>query len=265
MIKKISILGVTALLLGIFAVTAATPVTPSKSKKTQQYAVANFDKVKVSRMINVEYEQTNNNNWSVEVTAPENILPYVKVYRKGTSLMMTVDNGLSTTNGFDIKAKVKSPVIKEVDLNGASSFKAGKVNLAGQELELESSGASVIEIKDVIAGSLEIDVKGASSLNIGSTQSAKIEIDASGASVVGLKGVKSSNVEVEASGASSIELSGKTEYAEYEVSGASVLSAGSLSVNNGKIKATGASSAKVNISNVLMQHSSGASSIKNEK
>lgn len=265
MIKKISLLSIVAMIAGVFAVIASTPVTPSKNKKTQSYALSNFNEIKAERMINIEYEQTDNNTWSVELTAPENIMPYIRVFRKGGCLVLTVDNGLSSTRDVEIKAKVKAPYVKEVKLSGASSFKSGKINLAGQQLELDGGGASVFEIKGIVASSLEIDINGATTVNVGNTQSDMIEVEASGASVVGLKNIKARNIEVEGSGASCIELSGKTDYAEYKVTGASELTAGSLSVSNGKVKATGASNAKVRINNILMQQSSGASTIKNEK
>lgn len=262
--KKIFALSLIALMVGLAAF-AASPVKPSKKSATQSYAVTNFDEMKVSRMIDVEYEQTNTNAWSVEVTAPENILPYVEVKRSGHCLVLSLSNKLATEGRYQVKAKVKSPVMSEVKLSGASSFKAGKINLAGKTMELEASGASDFDIKSIIASKVEIEMSGASDFDLGSVSAQSVEIELSGASDATVNNISATKVDLEVSGASGAKLSGKTDNAELSASGASTIKCGSLKARIGKLWASGSSEITSSIANPLLQSSSGASSIKNNR
>jgi len=263
--KRISLIAILLVAVGIIAVQARTLIEPSKKSQTKSFSITNFDELKVSCMYAVEYEQTSGNVWSVEITAPENIMPYVKVKRNGDCLILALEKGLSTRGGYDLKARIKAPYLKEIDLSGASSFKADRINLAGRVFELESSGASGVDIKSVTAAKAEIDISGASTAKFGTVTAQQVEVDGSGASTVKMTGIKSSSLEAEASGATTMELGGKTDYVELEASGASNIKARSLVASQGKLEASGASGINSKVSNVLYQRASGASSIKNEK
>lgn len=263
--KKILFMSAILAALCACIVYAATPVTPSKNKETKSYNITNFDELKVSCVYDVEFEQTTSNSWSVEVTAPQNVLPYLKVSRRGDCLILSVDRSLSLTKGYEIKAKIKAPALTEIDMSGASSFTASKINNAGRKLEVELSGASDFTVKEIIASKVEFDASGASNVKVSALTAGEMEADASGASDIEIGNIKVDNAEIEASGASDVKLTGKAGYAEFKISGASDLHAKSFKVDNGKVRASGASDAHINITNILMQNSSGSSTIKNEK
>lgn len=263
--KKISLIALLLVVVGIIAVQARTLVEPSKKTTSKSFNISNFDELKVAGVYDVEYEQTSGNTWSVEVSAPENIMPYVNVKRSGDCLVLSFEKGLSTRGNYDLKAKIKAPVLKEINLSSASSFKAAKINLPGRKLELDATGASDYEIKSVVASEVEIDLSGASTLKCASVIAQSIEIDASGASDVDLRNIKANDVEVDASGASDVDLAGKAEEVEIDASGASTVKAASLQAVSGKLVASGASDIKSNVANILLQRATGASSIKNKK
>lgn len=261
--KKIFTLSLLALVVGLVAL--AAPIMPSKKTVTKSFAITNFDELRVTCVYDVEYEQTSTNTWSVEITAPDNIFPYLEVKRSGHTLVLAVSKKLSTQGNYKLKAKIKAPMLKEVNLSGSSSFKAGKINLAGTKLELEASGASQYDIKSVIASKLDVDMSGSSMANIGSVAVQAVDVELSGASDAKLANITADNVEVEASGASSADVSGKTDSVEVGASGSSVVKASSLKSRIGKLSASGASDISANVANVLLQRSSGASTIKNKK
>lgn len=263
--KKIALLTMLIVVCGIVAVASRTLIEPSKKSVTKSFNITNFNEIKVTGVYEVEYEQTSGNIWSVEVTAPDNIMPFVKVSRSRDCLVLSLEKGFSTRGSYSLKAKVKAPAVEEIDLAGASSLKAGKINLAGRVFEIDAKGASKFDIKSVVATKLEADMSGASNLKIGNVVADAVEIDAEGASDVNVAGITAANVEVDASGASDVSLGGKAEYVEIEASGASTVIAKSLKAVSGKLEASGASDIKCNVANVLQQRASGASSIKNEK
>lgn len=263
--KKFSIIALLIAVTGLIAVQARTLIEPSKKTETKTFNITNFDELKVVSVYAVQYEQTAANNWSVEITAPQNIMPYVKVRKSGDCLVLGLEKGLSTRGDYDIKVKIKAPGLKEIDMSGASSFKADRINLAGRSFEIEASGASGIDIKSIVATKVEIDINGASTTKIGAVSAQQLEAEASGASTVKVSGIKASSVEGKASGASTVELAGKTDYATLKASGASNVKAASMSAAQGTLEASGASGVNARVANVLSQRASGASSIKNEK
>lgn len=263
--KKIVLMSTFLLALCACIAYAAAPVTPSKNKETKSFNISNFDELKVSCVYDVEFEQTTSNSWSVEITAPQNIMPYLKVTRRGECLILSVDRSLSLTKSYEIKARIKAPALTEIDMSGASSFTASKLNNAGRKLEVELSGASGFTVKEIVATKVEFDASGASNVKVSNLTAGELDADAAGASDVEINNIKVDNAEIEASGASDVKLSGKAGFAEFKISGASDLHAKSFKVDNGKVRASGASDAHVNIANILLQNSSGSSSIKNEK
>lgn len=263
--KKISILALLLVVVGIVAVRANTLIEPSKKNATQIFNLSNFDELKASGIYAVEYEQTSSNTWGVEITAPENIISYIKVSKSRDCLVLSLNKGLSIKGDCKIKAKIKAPALKEIDMSGVTSFKADKINLAGRKFEADMSGASSLDIKSITAAKVELELSGASKTKFGNVSAQKIETEVSGAAHAKMSNVKSSEVEVEASGASNVELSGKADYVDFDASGASKINAKALSADQGKIEASGTSHLVAKIANVLSQRASGVSSIKNEK
>ncbi|MDD6889276.1 MAG: DUF2807 domain-containing protein [Bacteroidales bacterium] len=254
-----------AMVAGIMAVEARTLIQPSKKNVTKTYKVSNFNELKVVSVYDVEYEQSTTNTWSLEITAPDNILPYVEVRRSGSSLILALKKDLSTRGDYKLKAKIKAPALEDVTLGGASSFKAGKINLAGREFEVGATGASEIDIKTIVASKIDVDLTGASKLKVGSVSANEIEADVTGASEIDMRGVSAGNVGLKASGASDIDLAGKAETLSIKASGASKVKTDGLRASSGRLEASGASDIKASVSNVLYQRASGASTIINKK
>lgn len=263
--KRLSIIALLLAVVGIVSVQARTLIEPSKKTITKVFNLSNFDELKVSGIYAVEYEQTSDNTWSVEIIGPENIMPYVKVSKSRDCLSLSLEKELSTRGNYTLKAKIKAPALNEINLSGASSFKSDKINLAGRKFEIDAAGASGVNIKSIVATEVELDVNGASSATIGSVTAQEIEADASGASTLKLNGIKVSDLDAKATGASTVELNGKAGYAQLKASGASDIKAKSLSAVQGRVEASGSSGVDANISNILSQRASGASSIKNGK
>lgn len=263
--KKFSIIAIIIAIAGMVYISAQTLIEPSKKNDTKTFAITNFDELKVASVYAVEYEQTDANSWSVEITAPQNIMPYVKVKKSGHCLTLALDKSLSTRGNYTLKAKIKAPALNEIDMNGASSFKSDKVNVAGRKLEIEASGASAVEIKTLVASSVELDLRGASSAKINGVSAQVMDLEVDGASNAKISGIKLNNIEVKATGASTAELAGNAQFAVIKATGASDVKAKSLSAAQGSLVASGASTIKAKIANILSQRASGASSIKNEK
>lgn len=240
--KKLSIFLILAITVVAVAVAAHRGITPSDKTVKRTFTMQSFDKIDISKAIEVVYEQTSGNSYSVTISAPENIIDHVISKQSRRTLKLSLGN-ISVYGSPLVKITVKSPVLKEVKMSGATEFKAKSVNFPGQEFEIEASGAS--------------------SIGIGKITAKKIGIDLSGASKATISKIDSDEVDADASGASHITLSGKTNSVDLDSSGASSINAKKLKAINGKLEASGASSISSSVKNTFHESVSGASRISN--
>lgn len=164
-------------------------------------------------------------------------------------------------NTEGIKVYLQMPTIEELDLSGASSFKATG-SFTTDELDIETSGASSITGLEISGNDLSLDCSGASTINLKgdfktieaeisgaselvlNSNSTVLEGEFSGASTVKIYG-NHKNTDVVCSGASNLTLEGKTDYIKSVTTGASNLKAQEYTALNGYAQVSGASNAKV--------------------
>ncbi len=183
----------------------------------------NFNEINASKAIRVIVEERTTGN--IIVRAPQSIIPYVSLTVKDKTLYATLLSGVPVSRNSNILAEVYVPYNGQ--LNEITTWSAARVivkpTIASKELDLEASGASVIEIK---SGAQEVS------------------IDATGASQIRAE-LATNDLDVEFSGASIVALSGHVEYADIEMSGASTLHADKLRAANLELDCSGASKAYV--------------------
>lgn len=230
-------LGFVFLLVPLLAGCAALQgisITGSGNVVTQEEAITGFDKVDVSNAFTVEISQ--GDNFGVVIRIDDNLVQYLEVVKRGSTLKIGLKPGRITRNAT-LEAEVTMPELTGLDLSGAShgsisGFKSTK------PLDVDLSGASHLA-GDIEAGHTTFDASGASHVTLnGSAQD--VTIHASGASHVNLTDFRVADADIEVSGASTatVNPSGRLDV---EASGAShVYHVGSPTM--GKIDLSGASS-----------------------
>ena len=201
----------------------------------------NFDEIKVSRAIRLIVEERTTGN--IIVRAPQSIVPYVSLTVSDGTLYATLLSGTPVSRNSNVAAEVYVPYnekIKEIKTSSAARVVA-KPTISCNELDLEASGASVIEIK---AGVNECS------------------IEASGASTIKAE-LAADELDVEISGASVATIAGQVSEGDIEVSGASTLQADKLRASTLKIECSGGSKATA-LAVVCSAKASGASTIEVE-
>lgn len=241
--KKIVFAVLAVALVGTGFYISARGIVPSKKITTIEKTLSSFDEVKVSSAISATYVQTSGNNYKVTVSAPENVIDRVGVVQDKNEIKIGMAQKTSFDGTPNIKVIIYSPVLSDVEVSGASLFRASAISLPGRKIEIEASGASSVNI-DRITGT-------------------KIDVEASGASKIRLGNVASQSLDVELTGASTVVLEGKSEKVDFEASGASSIKASSLVASIGELSCRGASVINSNVTNVTSRKISGASSIKN--
>lgn len=244
--KKLSIiLAATLVVICAGVAYAINRVSPSKKMSQRTVSVERFHELEVNSAIEVTYEQTTDNNNTLEISAPDNVIDLVQVKVHHGELSIGFSRSVSFNGSANVKVKIKAPLITEVSLHGASTFKSNRINIPGHDFEA--------------------DVAGASELIINNLNALSAEFDASGASFVKVKKIKARKIEADASGASTMEFDGSCNSAEFEASGASTIKASDLKALSGEIDAKGASTVSADIQNLYSIDSNGASTVNNKK
>ena len=285
MTKKIQIMKKTFILLTIACLAACFDLSAHETGGPVENAVVetyehhydfrDFTALSVSNAFHVDFAFAD--DWSVDISVPDFVVPYLKVNRTGdkvriglNKLPIDVQRKLSKSSDA-LHATVRMPKLLSLSLSGAVHMSAdGSQELDGEAMTIELSGASKLEslvtsgngtlhleLSGASKASLQadfnqmnIDVSGASKLTLAGNAD-QVDVDSSGASHVTLNG-NIGSLNVESSGATKFESTGETARAVVELSGASkarltvteklhyeISGASTLRVNNKGAKVTG--------------------------
>jgi hypothetical protein len=233
---KRSLLVVLLVTLAAGLLTACTVITGSGVLKTEEMDFSDFTRVEVGSAFEVEIAQAE--LFSVSITADDNLFDYIQVSRYGSTLKINVRPSvlfLSATH----RAEITMPELAGLELSGVTHGTVTGFE-STEDLEIEISGASSLDLDEIIAGNVTFGVSGASRVT-GAVDAGDIEFDVSGNSSIRLQGV-AGDIELNLSGASNAELE-------------------DLPVNDADVNLSGASRAAVNVYGRLEGNLSGASKL----
>jgi len=208
----------------------------SGNLKTENFNFSDFTRVDVSSAFEVDIAQSG--SYSISITADDNLFKYIQVSRQGETLKI----GLKTFTLLwpaTLKAKITMPQLRGLDFSGATRGTVSGFS-STENLDIEVSGASSLDLVGMSVGDVKFDISGASKVT-GDITAGDADFDISGASTVQLEG-SADDMVVEADGASRVKLAGFT-------------------VNNANVNLSGASTGTVNLDGKLDANLSGASKL----
>jgi len=211
-------------------------ITGSGNILTEEMDFSEFTQLEVSSAFDVEITQSD--SYSVSITADDNLFDYIQVSKVGETLKI----GLRTVNirwPATLQANVTMPQLSGLNLSGATSGTASGFS-STENLDIEVSGASSLELTEISAGDAMLNISGASDV-IGDMAASDVNLIIDGASTVQLEGSGNDIVAI--------------------VSGASRIRLGDFTVNNADVSLSGASSGTINLSGQLDADLSGASNL----
>jgi hypothetical protein len=207
---------------------------------SKEYDLAGFNAISASQAFRITV--TRGETFSVVVRMDEEVEDYVLVEKSGDTLKLGLDpDHIYNLSNVTMEADVTMPDLRAVDLSGASradltGFESsdtfagdlsGASRLSGDlhagDVALEASGGSSI----TLTGSgqdLKIDASGASRVDLAEFAAEDVDVQASGASTVTVS--TSGRLEVDASGASQVTYLGEPSLGAIETSGSSSVQAG---------------------------------------
>ncbi|MBD79949.1 MAG: hypothetical protein CL840_13635 [Crocinitomicaceae bacterium] len=188
------------LLVTAFSCNTIAGVKGSSNIIESNYEIADFDGLQVSHAISVKLVQAE--EYKVVISHNDNLKEYLVVKKSGSTLVIGLKSGRSYRN-TEIEAVVYTPVIKSIDISGASEVKSESIK--SESLTIETSGASSFKA-DLNCKKVNMNLSGASSIIL-SGESTDFYCEASGASDIRAKNLTvTSNLNVRASGASNISV-----------------------------------------------------------
>jgi len=188
----------------------------SGNLETEEYAFTNFTEVEISSAFEFEIKQSS--SYSINVTADDNIMDYVRVSQDGQTLKI----GLGTVTWLGpvtLRASVTMPQLSDLTVSGASHGTVSDFS-STEDLDITVSGISRVT-GDITAGNVEFDISGASTIRLEGSANDMVA-DVSGVSSFNLGDFTVNNADVDFSGASSgtVNLNGRLDA---DLSGASKL------------------------------------------
>jgi hypothetical protein len=196
--------------LAVVLVGCSTGIKGDGVVVTTNITVSQFSSLEASGAYTIQWAS---GTPALSITTDQNLLPFITTKVTGGSLEIDQQQNLRPTKGIMII--VSSPALKDVRLNGASSLTAS--NVSGQELKLESNGASSIHVDGSVTN-LEVNFSGAGSLSATALQARTARVTLNGAASADV--TASESLEISISGACSVTYGGRPKSVQQEVSGA---------------------------------------------
>ena len=201
-------------------------ITPSKELTTKVYSVTEkYNEIDVNRGVKVVYRVVAGTP-SAEVTAPDNLIDYVKVSVKKGTLEITIDDDVQINGSANTTVVVSGPAIEEYSAGSAGQIVVESAIKLPGKIEVDASSAGRIEfVKEIVAKKAEIEASSASKIIVASLVSDSGDIEASSAASVSIGKVKGKDYDVDSSSAASINISdGNFENLEASASSGSKIS-----------------------------------------
>jgi len=179
----------------------------SGNLETEEYAFTNFTEVEISSAFEFEIEQSS--SYSINVTADDNVIDYVRVSQDGQTLKISLGRVI-WLGPVTLRASVTMPQLRELTVSGASRGTVSGFS-STEDLDITVSGASRLT-GDITAGNVEFGISGASTIQMEGSAN-DIDANVSGASRLNLDDFTVNNADVNFSGASSgtVNLNGRLD------------------------------------------------------
>jgi hypothetical protein len=182
---------------------------------TEPRGVSEFGALTVNGPLRVVLEQ--GGGLSLEITADDNVLPYVRSEVRGGRLFLGFAPNPGLARIHPVVCRLTARELRDVEASGAAQLEMS--GIAGERLGVELSGAAIASASGAV-GELRLDVSGASRWSAGELVSQAASADVSGASYALVRA--SDSLVATVSGASVLEYLGDP-LVQPAVSGVSVL------------------------------------------
>ena len=154
---KLSVILAAIMVAGLL--TGCTVVKGSGILKTEIYDFSGFTNVEVGGAFEAEIVQSD--QFSVSVTADDNLFEYFQVSKFGSTLKVGVRPSVVFNTAATQLVEITMPKLLNLELSGASHGIITGFG-SGDDMDIEVSGASWLELDGLMVGNVRFDISGAS-------------------------------------------------------------------------------------------------------
>jgi hypothetical protein len=183
----------TVVLLAAFGVLGGI-IIGSGNLTTRNFNLSDFTEIAAQSGFQLELVQSS--TFSVEVTADDNVMDYIAVYKSGNTLKIRPQWNRSFRS-VTLRAKVTMPDLHEIKLSGGSGASISGFN-SSHDLSVGLSGGSSVT-GDITAGDAYFDLSGGSQVNLQGTAD-DLDVNGSGGSQLELGAFPVNNADINLSG-----------------------------------------------------------------
>lgn len=176
---------------------------PSEAKAKKNYYVAPFEAIEVNGVVNVSFSQSDKTD--VEVTGPENYLPFVVIESHDGVLKVNTKSIGNKRAGKGLEIKIAAPTLNHLSNRGVGDFKTTSP-LKAERLVIENSGVGSVRLSGLDCLSVEVENSGVGDLRL-SGKTDKASYESSGVGDVHAKELKAKDVNLNHSGVGDITCS----------------------------------------------------------
>lgn len=155
------------LVLGITIISCNNSgIIPSKNYITRDYKVENsFDRLNISTMGDVFYNQSPDGNFSVSVYGPDNIVEYIEMKVENNVLNISTPNLKNLRRLSNMKINISSPELHGINFRGAGNISI-EDSLRTTTLEIRSRGVGDLKINNLVCKDIDIHTSGVGNVKI---------------------------------------------------------------------------------------------------
>ena len=170
--------------------------------ESRAYPLRDFSAIEVSGAINVEFVQSNNQNYRVKAVGSPSMLPklQMEVRNQVLTIKQKSDPGFHSGNNH-LTVYVQAPNLQSVKASGACDVLIRSLNASA--VRLEARGSSDVKVNQLTANSLEVWLQGSSDARLAGKVSKAI-YTCSGSSDVRAYDLKAEEVSATCSGSSDV-------------------------------------------------------------
>lgn len=227
------------LVLSFYLVLFSVVLFAQEGTVKEVVSVKGFNSIDVSSAFEIEVIKSPKR--FVEVEISENLRKYLVAKESGDTFELYLKDVPSKEmkNDVVLKAVIKTPSLKDVELSGAVKAEFSGV-FEENEFEMDLSGATHVSGMELKSVKGEVDCSGASNIYDSRLDIDYLEMDCSGASKLDLN-VKFGTLNADFSGASNALFKGSGEVLKVDVSGAGKVDMEEVEVGHVSLNCSGAS------------------------
>ena len=243
----------------LFVICAGLATMFAFGQKKETRTVSDFTEINASSAFEITVSKGSAEALVIE--ADDDVMSQVRSEVRNCVLHLYLEDEKKVKNVKTLKASVVMKNLCKVSLSGACKLTANDL-FTPDRFKSDCSGASYLAV-NLNTGELNIDASGANMIQMKANVTGNVKINVSGVSEVHGE-LNAANVNLHSSGVSTINIKGSAESLKIDVSGMSKIQTGNFKVKTAAVESSNFSVVTVNAAKTLNVNSSSKSSVKNK-